>query len=88
LLRDEIPRPSTQAVAQPQPVVDNIDNLQFGYLDANEVDAKGNPPNIRVIQVTLRARTDSSDPDYKSDGGYRKRQIASRIHLKNMGLEL
>ena len=87
LLRDEIPRPSTQAVAQPQPVADNIDNLQFVYFNAN-----GNPPaqnaDVRVIEVTLRARTDSSDPDYKSDGGYRKRQIASRIHLKNMGLEL
>jgi prepilin-type N-terminal cleavage/methylation domain-containing protein len=87
LLRDEIPRPSTQAVAQPQPIADNIENLQFVYLNAN-----GNPPaqnaDIRVIEVTLRARTDSSDPDYKSDGGYRKRQIASRIHLKNMGLEL
>jgi len=87
LLRDEIPRPSTQALAQPQPVADNIDNLQFVYLNAN-----GNPPaqnaDVRVIEVTLRARTDSSDPDYKSDGGYRKRQIASRIHLKNMGLEL
>jgi len=87
LLRDELPRPSTQAVAAPQPIVDNIDNLQFVYLNAN-----GNPPaqnaDIRVIEVTLRARTDSSDPDYKSDGGYRKRQIASRIHLKNTGLEL
>ena len=87
LLRDEIPRPSTQALAQPQPVADNIDNLQFVYFNAN-----GNPPaqnaDVRVIEVTLRARTDSSDPDYKSDGGYRKRQIASRIHLKNMGLEL
>jgi prepilin-type N-terminal cleavage/methylation domain-containing protein len=87
LLRDELPRPSTQAVAQPQPIADNIDNLQFVYLNAN-----GNPPaqnaDVRVMEVTLRARTDSSDPDYKSDGGYRRRQIASRIHLKNMGLEL
>jgi len=87
LLRDELPRPSTQAVAQPQPIVDNIDNLQFVYLNAN-----GNPPaqnaDIRAVEVTLRARADASDPDYKSDGGYRKRQIASRIHLKNMGLEL
>jgi prepilin-type N-terminal cleavage/methylation domain-containing protein len=88
LLRDEIPRPSTQLDARPQPVADNIENLQFGYFMADGITQTANPPDIRNIQVTLRARTDSSDPDYKSDGGYRKRQIASRIHLKNMGLEL
>jgi len=87
LLRDEIPRPSTQVVQLAQPLADNIESLQFGYRDASD-----NPPasnaNIRVILVTLRARTNVSDPEYKTDGGFRKRQIASRIHLKNMGLEL
>ncbi len=81
LLRDENTGAGGQAVA------DNIDNLQFGYLDAN-----GNPTasnaNIRAIQVTLRARSDRSDPDYKADGGYRNRQIASSIHLKNMDVGL
>ncbi len=87
LLRDEIPRPSTQVVQQAQPLADNIESLQLGYRDASD-----NPPasnaDIRVILATLRARTDDKDPEYKTDGGYRKRQIASRIHLKNMGLEL
>ena len=80
LLRDENTGAGGQALA------DNIENLQLGYLNAN-----GNPPaqnaDIRVIQVTLRARTDAPDPDYKTDGGYRNRQIVSSIHLKNMGLE-
>ncbi len=88
LLRDELPRPTTLAVAQPQPVADNIEELLFGYLDANGVDSKATPLNIRVIHVALRGRTDFSDPDYKADGGYRKRQIASSIRLKNMGLEI
>jgi len=82
LLRNENMGAGGQAVA------DNIENLQFVYLDANGVDTKANPPNIRVVQVTLRARTNASDPEYKTDGGYRKRQIASSIHLKNMGLEI
>jgi prepilin-type N-terminal cleavage/methylation domain-containing protein len=80
LLRDE------NTGAGGQPLADNIENLQLVYFNAN-----GNPPaqnaDIRVIQVTLRARADTSDPEYKADGGYRKRQIASSIHLKNMGLE-
>ncbi len=87
LLRDELPRPSTLVVAQPQPVADNIESLRFVYLNSS-----GNPPaqnaDIRAIQVALRGRTDFSDPDYKADGGYRKREIASSIHLKNMGLEI
>jgi hypothetical protein len=70
-----------------QPQVDNIENLQFGYLDANG-NPTANPADIRVVRVTLRARTNDSDPEYKSDGGYRKRVIASNIHLRNMGLEI
>ncbi len=70
-----------------QAMADNIEDLRFGYFDAN-----GNPPaqnaDIRVIQLSLRGRASASDPDYKTDGGYRKRQIASSIHLKNMGLEI
>jgi prepilin-type N-terminal cleavage/methylation domain-containing protein len=79
LLRDENTGAGGQALA------DNIEALQFGYLDAN-----GNPtanmPDVRIVQVTLRGTTNISDPDYKSDGGYRKRQIASNVHLRNMGL--
>jgi prepilin-type N-terminal cleavage/methylation domain-containing protein len=79
LLRDENTGAGGQALA------DNIETLQFGYLDAN-----GNPtanmPDVRIVQVTLRGTTNISDPDYKSDGGYRKRQIASNVHLRNMGL--
>jgi prepilin-type N-terminal cleavage/methylation domain-containing protein len=70
-----------------QPQVDNIENLQFGYLDANG-NPTANPADIRIVRVTLRARTNDSDPEYKSDGGYRKRVIASNIHLRNMGLEI
>ena len=79
LLRDENTGAGAQAVA------DNIESLQFGYLDAN-----GNPPaknaDIRVVQITLKARTGMSDAEYKTNGGYRERQISSEAHLKNMGL--
>lgn len=71
----------------PQPLADNIENLQFGYLDADG-NVTANPPDIRIVRVTLRAKANTSDPEYKTDGGYRKREIASNIHLKNMGLEL
>jgi len=81
LLRDE------NTGAGWQPLLDNIENLQFTYLDLNG-NPTANPPDIRIVRVTLRATTNTSDPDYKTDGGYRKRELASNVHLKNMGLEL
>jgi prepilin-type N-terminal cleavage/methylation domain-containing protein len=81
LLRDENTGAGGQSLA------DNIETLQFGYLDANG-NPTANPPGIRIVQVTLRATTNDSDPEYKSDGGYRKRTIASNVRLRNMGLEL
>ena len=81
LLRDENTGAGGQALA------DNIETLLFGYLDANG-NPTANPPDIRVVRVTLKNTTNISDPDYKSDGGYRKRQIATNVHLRNMGLEL
>jgi type IV pilus assembly protein PilW len=83
LLRDEN---TGQALAD-RSLADNIETLQFGYLDADG-NPTANPLDIRIVQVTLRARTNDSDPEYKSDGGYRKRTIASNIRLRNMGLEL
>jgi len=83
LLRND----NSGAVGQPQTLADNIDALQFVYLDGNG-NSTANPPDIRVVQLTLRAKTNDSDPDYKSAGGYRKRTIASNIHLRNMGLGL
>ena len=79
LLRDE----NMGAGAQPQ--ADNIENLQFTYLDADG-NPTANPPDIRIIRVSLTARTERQDHDLKNGDGYRRRQIASNIHLKNMGI--
>jgi len=81
LLRDE----NDGAGAQPE--ADSIETLQFGYFDANG-NVTANPPDIRMVQVTLTARTNMTDPDLKGGDGYRRRQIASDIHLKNMGIAL
>jgi type IV pilus assembly protein PilW len=68
-----------------QPLSDNIENLQFTYLDASG-NPTANPLDIRLITVSLRARADRQDPDLNNGDGYRRRQIASNIHLRNMGL--
>jgi prepilin-type N-terminal cleavage/methylation domain-containing protein len=70
-------------------LADNISALQFTYLDANGVaigDPVANAANIRVVNVSVTARTGMSDPDYKTGSGYRTRTITSNIKVRNMGL--
>ena len=68
-----------------QPEADGIETLQFQYLDADG-SVTATPANIRIIRVSLTARANIQDPDYKDGGGFRRRQIASNIHLRNMGI--
>lgn len=68
-----------------QPVAENIENIQFEYFDANG-NPTVNPAYIRMVRVTVIARTILSDPNFKVGDGYRRRQIASNISLRNMGL--
>jgi len=68
-----------------QPLADNIENIEFEYLDAQGKPTP-NPLNIRMVKVTVTAKTMMSDPDLKGGDGYRRRQIASNIYIRNMGL--
>jgi len=68
-------------------VAENIESLQFEYFDAS-----GNPTTIpadvRMIRVTLTAKTDLPDPELGKAGGdgFRRRTISSNIQIRNMGL--
>jgi len=73
-----------------QVVAENIENLQFRYIlkDGTETDlpAAADCANIRMVRVTVNARTSMSDPEFKGGtGGFRRRTIASNIHVRNMG---
>ncbi len=68
-----------------QPLAENIESLDFVYFDANgEVTA--NPPDIRMVKMTVTARTNMLDPEYKGGDGYRRRTLSTNIKLRNMGL--
>ena len=71
-----------------QPLTDNIEALQFRYTlaDGTQTDSPVNPGDIRMVRVSVTARTSVSDPDLKGGDGYRRRQFASNVHLKNMGI--
>ena len=59
----------------PQPQAEHIENLQFTTFDGNG-NPTVNPPAIRVIRASLRARTAVQDPELKGTDGYRRREIA------------
>ncbi len=68
------------------PQADGIQNLQFVYLKADGITQTANPLDIRIIRLSLTARSERQDPDLNNGDGYRWRQIASNIHLRNMGI--
>jgi prepilin-type N-terminal cleavage/methylation domain-containing protein len=70
--------------AGPQPVAENIENLQFAYFDASG-NLTANPPDIRMIQVNIVAISDKTDPNLAKVGdGFRRRTLTSNIQLRNL----
>jgi prepilin-type N-terminal cleavage/methylation domain-containing protein len=68
-----------------QPVADNIEGLEFTYLDASG-NVTSNPQDIRMVKVAVIAKTNMSDPQLKGGDGYRRRTLSSNIKVRNMGL--
>ena len=68
-----------------QPVADDIEVLQFEYLD-EAGNPTADPAEICRIRVVVTARTDEADPELKDGDGYRRRQIASNVYLRNRGV--
>ena len=83
LRNDNIPGgPGAQAVAE------NIESLRFMYTLGNgDVFWDTVPANrrdeIRMIQVTLQAKTDKTDPNLPGDG-YRRRTLTTNSQLRNL----
>jgi len=65
-------------------VAENVESLQFGYFDKNG-NVTSNPPDIRMVKVTVTAKTNKSDPEYKGGDGFRRRILSSYIKVRNMG---
>jgi len=87
LLRDDN-IPAGEGGLGPQPVAENIESLRFKYIlnDGTEYwdTVPGNRrDDIRMIQVTIVARTDRNDPKLPGDG-YRRRTLTTNIQLRNL----
>ena len=72
-----------------QPLSDNIEALQLMYtlVDDSQTGSPAKPADIRMVRVSVTARAEKADPDLKAGDGYRRRQFATNIHLKNLGIE-
>jgi prepilin-type N-terminal cleavage/methylation domain-containing protein len=68
-----------------QPLADNIESLEFSYFDGSG-NVNGNPSDIRMVKMTVTARAERLDPEYKGGDGYRRRTLSSYIKVRNMGL--
>ncbi len=81
LVRDENTGAGGQLLAE------NVENLQVRYTlsDGAVTDSPANPGTIRMIQVTVTARTKMTDPDLGGDG-YRRRELTTVIKLRNFGV--
>ena len=73
----------------PQPVAENIDNLQFRYVmntgETLDVVPNNRFDDIRMIQLTIVAITDKPDPELAKTGdGFRRRTLTTNIQLRNL----
>ncbi|HLA47781.1 MAG: hypothetical protein A3I04_07365 [Nitrospinae bacterium RIFCSPLOWO2_02_FULL_39_110] len=84
------------------PLVDYITALTFTYFDsagntiATPITTTTNLSNIRVVQVSLTARTEYEDPNYTggvnisgtaADGTCKARTLTVRVRIRNIGLQ-
>jgi len=70
-----------------QPIAENIKELTFEYF-STDGEATASDEDIRMIRVAVTAETSMGDPDFKDNirdnKGYRTRQMASNIQIRNL----
>ncbi len=86
LFRDLYPNTGS---SQRDTVAEHIEDLQFRYVlvgGAPEgVEAPvADPRQVRGIRITITARTQMSDPELKTGGGFRRRNLTTYIDLRNL----
>jgi len=70
-----------------QPVAQNIDALDFVYLDEEGKRLEFpilNLRDIRAVQITLVAKTSKPDPTFKQNGGFRTKTLTEQVVCRNL----
>lgn len=65
----------------------NIEDLQFSFIlaDGSETPQPGDMSSVRMVRVTMVARTETKDRDFSGDG-YRRRTLESVVKPRNLDL--
>jgi type IV pilus assembly protein PilW len=73
---------------QNTPVVENIENLHFVYTlrDGSTTSTPAAPSQIRLVHISLTARTARPDPGHPTNGGHRTYTLKSVITPRNLAL--
>ena len=81
LVRDENTGEGGQAVAE------GVEDLQLKYTlsDGTVVDSPTTPSDIRIVSITVTARTKMNDPQYPGDG-CRRQSLTSLVEVRNLSL--
>ena len=70
------------------PVVENIESLSFVYTlaDGSTTSTPAVPSDIRLVHISLTARTARPDPGYPTNSGHRTYTLKSVITPRNLAL--
>lgn len=75
------------------PLAENIEDFSFKYFmnnstpgDPVEVTTSADQQKIRLIEISITARTANPDPNYTSNGGFRTYTLTARITPPNLDL--
>jgi type II secretory pathway pseudopilin PulG len=89
---DQLTRDDANDAGGPEPIVDFVDSLRFGYMleDGTVLD----PPaaaltvaqrsDVRLVIIRFGVRTENPDPDTGQD---RVRNLITRVRVRNMGFQ-
>ena len=73
-----------------QPFAENIQSISFSYWNADdppkEVTSVADQDEIRMIKITIVAKTAKPDPDYSANSGYRTYTLTSLLTPRNLAL--
>ena len=83
----EIDRNSGQAWAYARILTENIQSFTFDYLDVDG-NATTTAADIRMVEITITARTTKPDPDYGLNSGYRTYTLTSMVSPPNLAIDL
>lgn len=73
------------ATATNQPIAEHVQSLAFQYWKASGGTA-ATTAEIRRIQIAVTVQTARPDPEYPSNGGYRRYTLTSVVTPRNLGL--